>query len=129
MLRKSKQDVSDKERLLSFHGQADQLFAIPAGEGQRLFHKDVLAGLQGFFCNFKMKGGRRGDNYACYIIILEDIGDIGGDQHIRIGLAHFLTNGLSAIADRFKNAKLMEIADQVFPPVSGADDRDVRCEE
>ena len=76
-----------------------------------------------------MKGGRRGDNYACYIIILEDIGDIGGDQHIRIGLAHFLTNGLSAIADRFKNAKLMEIADQVFPPVSGADDRDVRCKE
>ena len=72
-----------------------------------------------------MKGGRPGDNYARYIIILEDIGDVAGDEHIGIGLAHFLTNGLSAIADRFKNAKLMEIPDQVFPPVSSADEGDV----
>ena len=49
------QDMPDKESLSSFRGQADQLFAIPVGEGQRLFHKDMFAGLQGFFCNFKMR--------------------------------------------------------------------------
>jgi len=54
------------------------------------------------------------------MIILDDIGDVGGDEHIRIGLAHFLTNGLSAIADRFKNAKLMEIADQVLAPAAAS---------
>jgi hypothetical protein len=69
-----------------------------------------------------------GDNHACYIIIREDIGDVGGDEHIRIGLAHFLTNGLSAIADCFENAKFMEIADQVLSPVACTDEGNVRGE-
>jgi hypothetical protein len=32
---------------------------------------------------------------------------------------------LSAIADRFKKAKLMEITDELLAPVSGADESDV----
>ena len=40
------QDVSDKERLLSFRGQADQLFAVPAGEydGGQVLKFSVLRG-------------------------------------------------------------------------------------
>ena len=126
------QDVPDKERLLPFRGQAYQRCAIPLGEGQRLFHEDMLAGLQGLFGNVKMQGGGRGDNYACNIIIHEDIGDVGSDDEgdrfeicPPIGLAHFLADGVGAIADGFENTQLVEIADEVLAPVAGADYGDV----
>jgi hypothetical protein len=118
------QNMANKESFLLFPGQENQPFAIRAVEGQSIFHKDMFVGLLGFFCNFKMKGVP-GNNYTRDIIILGDIGDIGGDEYIRIGLAHVLTNGLSAVADDFKNAKQMELTNKVPFPVSGTDTANV----
>jgi len=42
---------------------------------------------------------------------------------------HLLANGTGLVADGFQNAEFMEVPDEVFAPVAGADDGDVRGEE
>jgi len=46
------------------------------------------------------------------------------DGNGRIGVAHLFTDGRGGVADGFQNAQLVEIADEVFAPVAGADQSD-----
>src|SRR5664280_3077090 len=115
-------DMADKKDFLAIRSQSNQFFTIRAIKGQGLFHEDVLADVEDFFCNVIVKGGRGGDDNAFDICVFENHADVIGNGNIRIGFGHFLTNGLCSIANRFENAQLMKIAHEIFAPVSGADD-------
>ncbi len=47
---------------------------------------------------------------------------IEGEEIRWVGFRHLFAYGLGAVADGFQDAKLVEIADEVFAPVAGADD-------
>jgi len=119
------QDVADEEGFLLLRGQADQGLAVGTGEGKGLFHEDVLAGVEGLGGEFVVDGGRGGDDDGGDCGIGQDVGRGGGDGDVRVGLGHVFADGLGAVADRFEDAKLVEIAHEVLAPVAGADDGDV----
>jgi len=128
------ENVPDKKRFLFLRGQADQFFAVGLIEGKGLLDKYVLAGVEGLFGDFVVKGGRGGDNDTSYFIIFEDIREFRGDHSFtptlpspikgegRVGFRHLFAYGLGTIADGFENAKLVEIAYEIFAPVASADD-------
>ena len=93
------QDVADEEGFLLLRGQADQGFAVGAGEGKGLFHEDVLAGVEGLGGEFVVEGGRGGDDDAGDRGIGQDGGRGGGDGDVRIGLGHVVADRLGAVAD------------------------------
>ena len=105
--------------------QANQFFAIAVGQRKGLFHEDVLSSLQGLFCNFIMEGSRNGYDDSLNIGIAHNSIEFIRDKQLRIGLAHFVPNRLSAVTDCFEGTKLIKITNKILPPVSGADDRDV----
>ena len=72
--------VADKEGFLFLLGQADEFFAVGLIEGKGFFDKDVLAGVEGFFCDFVVEGGRGGDDDTGDCGIFEDIGEVRGDH-------------------------------------------------
>jgi len=123
------QDVADEEGFLFLCGKVHQLFAVSLGEGKRLFYEDVLAGGEDLGSDVVVEGGRGGNDDAGHGAIGEDVGEVAGNGDIRIGLRHFFTDGLSAVADGLQDAKLMEVADKVLAPVARADDGDVRRKE
>ena len=118
------QDVADEEGFLLLRGQADQGFAVGAGEGKGLFDEDVLTGVEGPGGEFMVEGGRGGDDDAGDCGIGQDVGDAGGDGRIRIGFGHVVADGLGAVTDGLQDAELVEVADEVLAPIAGADDGD-----
>ena len=116
-------NVADKECFLFLRGQAYQFFAVGLIEGKGLFYKDVLPGVEGLFGDFVVKSGRGGDDDGLDAGILKHPVDVVGYGNIRVGFDHVFTNVVRAVADGFKDAKLVEVADKVFTPVACADDR------
>ena len=118
------QNMADKEGFLFLLGQTHQFFAIGLIEGKGLLDKYVLAGVEGLFGDLVVEGSRGGDDDGLDAGILEHPVDVVGYGNIRVDFGHVFTNVVRAVADGFKDAKLVEVADEVLAPVARADDGD-----
>ncbi len=106
-------------------GQLDQLAALRDLDGERLFHKDILARVEGQPRHFKMRDSGRGQGHGLHGLILQHLFQTASEGDPRIFL---MANGFETgvgVTNRMQRAQLMKIAHQIFSPISHADHCDI----
>jgi hypothetical protein len=112
------QQMADHQGATGRPGQRAELDGIRRIKRQRLFDKDMLAGVQGFPGHLRVQGGRGGDHHA------DDLG-VGNDlcpAHRRNAVlrGHRLGQNRVCIATGRERAQSMNIAHKILAPIAAA---------
>ena len=116
----------DHQHELFFVGDLDELLALCAGFGHRLFQEQVFSRFEGLLAEGKMRGDRRGDGDGLHVIADEEfLVDRNG-----LNAGEFLLCNLKAFGRRIEYHDTLnrgcrqEIPDKIGAPVAETHDTD-----